>query len=185
MRKEKNHFRRAEQYFSWFVLYSVMGWLYEVFLEVFIYRWGFSNRGVLHGPYCVIYGFGALLIILTLSRLKKKNLSAGKLSVTPLLVFLGIVAVTTVTELVGSYLMEWVSGEWMWDYTRFSCNFQGRIALNPSIRFGIGGMIILYLLQPILEKFTSMLSDKRLTLICVPIAAVFFTDVISCLWALL
>ena len=40
----------------------------------------------------------------------------------------------------------------MWDYTRFAFNFQGRIALNPSIRFGIGGMVILYLLQPLFEK---------------------------------
>ena len=55
-------------------------------------------------------------------------------------------------ELVASYLMEWVTGSWMWDYTRFAFHFQGRIALNPSLRFGVGGMVILYLLHPPLER---------------------------------
>lgn len=31
----------------WFILYAMVGWFYEVFLEVVVYRWGFSNRGVL------------------------------------------------------------------------------------------------------------------------------------------
>ena len=48
--------------------------------------------------------------------------------------------------------MEFTQGGWLWDYTRFSFNFEGRIALNPSIRFGIGGMVFLYLLQPLFKK---------------------------------
>ena len=47
----------------WFILYSFIGWFYEVFLEVVVYRWGFSDRGVLFGPYCPVYGFGSLLFI--------------------------------------------------------------------------------------------------------------------------
>lgn len=49
-----------QKYFLCFVFYSVFGWCYEVFLEVVVYRWGFSNRGVLFGPYCPVYGVGAL-----------------------------------------------------------------------------------------------------------------------------
>ena len=49
--------RKIEEYFLYFILYSMIGWFYEVFLEVVVYRWGFSNRGVLFGPYCVVYGF--------------------------------------------------------------------------------------------------------------------------------
>ena len=48
----------------------------------------------------------------------------------------------------------------MWDYTRFTFNFQGRIAPNPSIRFGIGGMVILYLLHPLARRFTEKASLK-------------------------
>ena len=54
-----------QKHFIYFMLYAIIGWLYEVFLEVVIYRWGFTNRGVLFGPYCPVYGFGALAFIFT------------------------------------------------------------------------------------------------------------------------
>ena len=54
------------EYLIYFFLYSVLGWVYEVVLEVFIYRWGYSDRGVLTGPYCIIYGFGALIFLFIL-----------------------------------------------------------------------------------------------------------------------
>ena len=37
----------VQSYVLYFFFYSVLGWLYEVFLEVVVYRWGFTNRGVL------------------------------------------------------------------------------------------------------------------------------------------
>ena len=149
---------------------------YEVFLEVVVYRWGFSNRGILFGPYCIIYGFGALLLLFTLTGLKKKRIYAGKILITPFLVFLGIVAVTTVTELIGSYLMEWLTGDWMWDYRRFSFDFQGRIALNPSLRFGAGGMIILYLFQPFFERLTARIPRGALRAVSWGLAAILTAD---------
>ena len=36
-------------YYLYFMMYSVIGWLYEVFLEVVVYKWGFSDRGILTG----------------------------------------------------------------------------------------------------------------------------------------
>ena len=48
--------KKLQEYFLYFMFYSIIGWCYEVFLEVVVYRWGFSNRGVLFGPYCVISG---------------------------------------------------------------------------------------------------------------------------------
>jgi len=56
--------KKLRKYFIFFMMYGVVGWLYEVFLEVVVYKWGFSNRGVLFGPYLPIYGFGALVFII-------------------------------------------------------------------------------------------------------------------------
>lgn len=152
------------EYLIYFFLYSVLGWIYEVVLEVFIYRWGFSNRGALFGPYCVIYGFGALIFLILLKDLKSRRIGTKKLNLTPLLVFFAIIFIATVVELIGSYIMEATQGGWMWDYSDYFANFQGRIALNPSIRFGIGGMVILYLLQPLFEKGVKKLSGKAVIL---------------------
>ena len=171
--------RKVQEYFFYFMLYSIIGWIYEVFLEVVVYRWGFSNRGVLFGPYCVIYGFGALILIFALGGLQKKRIYLGKILVTPLLVFVGIVVITTVVELIGSYIMEFTSGEWMWDYTRFAFNFQGRIALNPSIRFGIGGMVILYIIWPLLEKGMNRLSGRQTDILTSVLAAILAVDIVA------
>ena len=166
------------RYFLFFFLYSVLGWLYEVFLEVVVYRWGFSNRGVLFGPYCVIYGVGALAILFAFGRLKRTPLRIGRLCVTPALVFLGIVVLTTALELLGSYVMEATQGSWLWDYRHYALNFQGRIALNPSIRFGLGGMVFLYVLQPLLERLADWLAPRWLCFISGTLALLMLADCI-------
>lgn len=148
---------KLSRYFFYFMLYSIIGWIYEVFLEVVIYRWGYSNRGVLFGPCCVIYGVGALILLFSLQGLKRRSIRLGPVPITPVLVFVAIVVITTVVELIGSYIMEWTTGGWLWDYHRFAFNFQGRIALNPSLRFGVGGMILLYGFQPLLERLANRL----------------------------
>lgn len=171
-------FRFPAEFFLYFVMYSVIGWIYEVFLEVVVYRWGFSNRGVLFGPYCVIYGFGALILIFCLRGLQKKRIYLGKILITPLLVFVGIIVITTAVELLASYIMEFTHGEWLWDYRRFAFNFQGRIALNPSIRFGIGGILFLYVLQPMFEKITRRVSDKTLYIVSGILLIILMTDTV-------
>ena len=64
---------KIEKLFMYFIMYSVIGWTYEVFLETVIYKWGFSNRGVLFGPYCPVYGFGVLIFLFTVYPTKKKE----------------------------------------------------------------------------------------------------------------
>lgn len=130
------------------------------------------------GPYCVIYGFGALILLFSLGWLMKKKIRVWKLNITPVLVFLGIVVITTIVELGASYIMEATKGEWLWDYTRFAFDFQGRIALNPSIRFGIGGMIFLYLLQPLFEKGVRKMPERILHIVSAALAVLLCADVI-------
>ena len=84
--------------------------------------------------------------------------------------------ITTVVELIGSYIMEFTTGGWLWDYTRFPFNFEGRIALNPSIRFGIGGMIFLYLLQPVFVKISEKMPEKVFNAVTGIMAVIFLTD---------
>ena len=168
--------RKAEEYFFYFMLYSVIGWIYEVFLEVVVYRWGFSNRGALFGPYCIIYGVGALILIFSLSGLKKQRITVGKLNITPLLVFLGIVVITTVVELIGSYIMEAATGEWMWDYRRFAFNFQGRICLGASLGWGVFTVALFYVLHPFVEWIVSLYSAAAGKILVCAAGALYIAD---------
>ncbi len=168
--------RKLSEGFLFFLFVSWMGWVYEVFLELIVYRWGYSDRGVLTGPYCPVYGLGAVLLLFCLRRLMETHIRLGRLSLTPIMVFIGIVGITTAVELAASYYMEWTSGGWAWDYTRFTPNFQGRIALNPSLRFGVGGMALLYFIYPWLKRRLARLSTHSVTLLAVILGGIFLID---------
>lgn len=146
-----------QKYFLCFVFYSIFGWCYEVFLEVVVYRWGFTNRGVLFGPYCPVYGVGALLFLLLFSRLLQGKSRKIRFLLLPVL-FAGCAISATVVELAASYLCQWLTGSWPWQtYVNYPYHFQGRIALSPSLRFGLGGVVFLYGIQPLLDRGIALL----------------------------
>ena len=158
---------KVSKYFIFFMLYAIIGWCYEVFLEVVVYRWGFTNRGVLFGPYCPVYGFGALAFIFTVYPLIKNKKGLKKYLMIPIVFLLCMVIATTI-ELITSYICEFTMGSWPWQtYSSYKYNFQARIALSPSIRFGLGGVVFLYVLQPLFEKLTKKLGNKKTNTIAI------------------
>ena len=164
-------FKNIDFYICCFFVYCVIGWLYEIFLEVVVYQWGFSNRGVLLGPYLPIYGFGALTFVLGVYRLIEGKSRRTKLMRAPA-VFLGCALIATAIELAASYICEAVLGHWPWQtYVDYAINFEGRIALSPSIRFGAGGVLFLYVFQPLLDKLFSRVRTKwpAVVIVCVMI----------------
>ena len=162
----------------YFTLYAVVGWLYEVFLEVVVYHWGFSNRGVLFGPWLPVYGFGALAFLVLVYPLIKKKEYKKRLLWIPL-VFLLCMLIATAIELATSYALEAIIGSWPWQtYADYKINFQARIALSPSVRFGLGGVLFLYVLQPIFEKITGKMSEKVLTYCSSVLVILFAVDLL-------
>ena len=88
--KKKDFILSLSKYLIYFILYSFIGWFYEVFLEVVVYRWGYTDRGVLCGPYCPVYGVGTFIFLLTVYPLIKNSISS-LLSFNPSL-FLAIIS---------------------------------------------------------------------------------------------
>lgn len=170
---------KFKKYYLCFMMYAIIGWLYEFFLEVVVYRWGFSNRGVLFGPYCPVYGVGALTFIFTIGRLLKNKSLKQKIILIPI-IFLGCMGIATLIELFASYICEFLFGSWPWQtYSDYKYNFQARIALSPSIRFGLGGILFLYIIQPIYDKFYNKLSKKMINVIFNFVFIIFIIDIIS------
>ena len=164
--------------FLYFLLYSIIGWAYEVFLEVVVYRWGYSDRGVLLGPYCPVYGVGALAFLLCFGwLLKKRGGLLFRLVIRPAALFVGCMAVATAIELATSYILEALTGAWPWQtYVNYPIHFQGRIALSPSIRFGLGGMLFLLLLQPLFEGLVGTMSPRLRQGVSRSLAVLFVLD---------
>ena len=163
-------------YFLYFMMYAVMGWCYEVFLETVVYRWGFTNRGVLFGPYCPVYGVGALIFIFAFRRRIRSDRHGIRKLLEAAGIFAGCMLAATALELFTSYLLEFFTGAWPWQtYLDYRINFQGRIALSPSIRFGLGGLLFLYVMQPLFEKVMALLGNRK-TVLAAVVFSVFFVD---------
>ncbi len=131
--------------FIWFVLYSILGWIYETaYCSVKSLKW--DDRGMLIGPYCPIYGVGAVLDVLLLSGLP--NWKA---------VFLACMLGSAVLEYTTSYLTERIFHAVWWDYSNIPFNFHGRICLPCSLGFGVAGIVVLYGIHPYMRSFTNLI----------------------------
>ena len=109
-----------------FIIYSFMGWVAETIAAAFKQR-RFANRGMINGPFCVIYGFSALAITFSVSELEGVWL------------FVGSLIVATVVEWVAGHLIEkWYHERW-WDYRNFKWNLDGYISAPTSCVWGLAG----------------------------------------------
>ncbi len=126
-------------YFLLFMIYSVAGWLLEVTCKYIDYK-KFINRGFLIGPYCPIYGFGAVLITFLLYRYEED----------PIVLFLMTILICGALEYFTSWAMEKIFKARWWDYSKRKFNLDGRICLGTLVPFGVFGLILTYITNPFL-----------------------------------
>ena len=110
--------------FILFMFYSIFGWVLEV-LGKLIECKRFINRGFLIGPYCPIYGVGAILITALL----------GKYQDDIIALFIMAIVLCGTLEYLTSYVMEKVFHARWWDYSQRKFNINGRVCLYTIIPF--------------------------------------------------
>ena len=152
-------------YFLLFIIYAIIGWCMEVICKLIQYK-KFVDRGFLIGPYCPIYGVGALLITLFLNKYTQD----------PVVLFVMAVVVCGVLEYLTSYFMEKIYHARWWDYSSKKVNINGRICLSNLIAFGILGMFIMYISNPFLMGQLKKLTPLSLNIIFWIILVIFLAD---------
>lgn len=130
---------------SWFFIYSFLGWVWES-AYVSIKSRKLVNRGFVNGPFCTIYGAGAVTIYLILRPLRE-NLA---------LLYLGGVVVATALEYITGWIMETVFHTRWWDYSDKKFNLHGYISLASSLLWGVFSVLLFKLLQPFVFWITSL-----------------------------
>ena len=152
-------------YFLLFMIYAVAGWIMEVTCKLIQYK-RFINRGFLIGPYCPIYGYGALLITFLLGRYKYDAL----------VLFVMAIVVCGTLEYLTSLVMEKMFKARWWDYSKRKFNINGRICLETLLPFGIMGCLILYIVNPAFLNIYEKMPNIALHIICGILLAVYITD---------
>lgn len=132
------------QLLFFFVIYSIGGWCLEVAYHV-VTMGKFVNRGFLNGPYCPIYGFGMIFVIVLLMPLKER----------PLLLFLGSVVLTTALEFFTGFILEKVFHDKWWNYSEEPFNVKGYICLRFSLLWGLACMMVVDIIHVFFERLVT------------------------------
>ena len=157
-----------------FIIYSVLGWFVEsAYMSFCNHR--LTNRGFAKGPFCPIYGFGAVIGYLVLNPLSGHYVT---------LYLTGAFLATTFEYLVG-IMMQKLLGEVWWDYTEKPMNYKGIICLESTIAWGFYAIIItMFLHERVMMHLIDAMDMAYGRILCIVILAIVTVDYLIRLYLL-
>ena len=157
---------------AYFIIYSVLGFVIETAFGAVTKGVIESRKSFLYGPFCAIYGLGAVVMILCLQPFKKNNNT----------LFWGGFVAGSVIEYLVSLIGELIFHVIWWDYSDMPLNINGRVCVYFSIFWGLLGIYLVSYINPKIDKLINFIkrkiSDKALKIIEM-ITAVFL--IVDCL----
>ena len=157
---------------AYFIIYSVLGFVIETAFGAVTKGVVESRKSFLYGPFCAIYGLGAVVMILCLQPFKKNNNT----------LFWGGFVVGSVIEYLVSLIGELIFHVIWWDYSDMPLNINGRVCVYFSIFWGLLGIYLVSYINPKIDKLINFIkrkiSEKALKIIEM-ITAVFL--IVDCL----
>lgn len=154
-------------YILFFFVCAFIGWVWEVILTL-IRTGSFVNRGVLHGPWLPIYGFGGVGILILVGHLRKY----------PPLVFLTSALLCGLMEYLTGWYLETVTHLKWWDYSDIPLNLHGRVCLLSVVCFGLCGLFVIYVIYPRFHDVFAKLKVQPKQIICSVLIVLFTADFI-------
>ena len=135
---------------AYFIIYSVAGYIIETLYGMITKGVWESRQSFLYGPFCGIYGLGAVVMILCLHKFPKKYN----------VLFIGGFIVGSIVEYAISLFGEVVLGVKWWDYSNMPLNINGRICVYFSVFWGFLGMYLIISLNPKVDKIIDWIKSK-------------------------
>lgn len=120
-----------------FYLYAFLGWAAEAVYAA-IKEKRFLNRGFLNGPFCPVYGLGAVIM---------QALYSGEDSI--IFLFISCCVSGALLEFFTGLILEKLFHRRWWSYSRYRFQLNGYVSLRFTILWGVGGVVALRLLNPV------------------------------------
>ena len=151
---------------AYFVIYSVIGFVIETLFGLVTKGVIESRKSFLYGPFCAIYGIGAVVMIVGLQKFKKNNYT----------LFWGGFLIGSFVEYIISWIGEIVFHVKWWDYSNIPFNLNGRICVWFSLFWGILAIYLMTHIHPKIDRFLDKFSPKIVTIITITFVVVMFLD---------
>lgn len=152
--KEKKHIKIAGitlwRIVAYFIIYSVAGFIIETIFGVLTKGVLESRKSFLYGPFCSIYGLGAVLMILPLQRFKKNNYT----------LFAAGFVIGSIIEYLVSLIGELIFHIKWWDYSDQILNLNGRICVLFSLFWGLLAIYLMSDINKRVDKLIDFLKKK-------------------------
>lgn len=152
---------------TYFIVYSFFGWVMESVYKSAIQKKP-VNSGFLYGPFCPIYGCGAIIMFIFLKDFKDNIV----------LLFIMAFLVLSLWEYIVGYLLEKILKTKYWDYTNYKFNIHGRVCLKNSIFWGFLGVAFIQFIHPFITKKIDIISTKQLLFFAITIGIIMIVDFI-------
>lgn len=140
------------QIFAYFIIYSILGYIGETLFAFLAGGVIESRQSFLYGPFCAIYGLGAVVMIIGLQKFKKRKIT---------LIIAGII-LGAITEYLVSLIGEVVFGVKWWDYSDMAFNIHGRICAAYSLLWGVIALVFVKYVNPKVDKFINQIPMRTL-----------------------
>lgn len=137
-----------DQLFFYFIFYSFLGFILETIYRSIVSR-GLVYPGFLYGPYCPIYGFGLIALLLFLVPIK---------DITWVFIPAAFIIISLL-EYVTGYLLEKLLDLRLWDYSSNFLNINGRISLKFSIYWTILAYVFIHFIHPFFQQIPEFLEE--------------------------
>ncbi len=151
-----------------FFAYAFLGWCIEVTLKYFQFH-RFINLGFLTGPWLPIYGSGAALITVAVKGLAPLESSVGT-------TFLISFILCGIVEYMTSFVLEKRFHARWWDYSQKPMNLHGRVWIGNLLLFGLGGVLIVELFNPLLFRIFAHMSIRLREVLAIVLSCIFAAD---------
>lgn len=140
------------QIFAYFIIYSIFGYIGETLFAFLAGGVIESRQSFLYGPFCAIYGLGAVVLIIGLQKFKKNSFT----------LILGGIVLGALTEYTVSLIGELVFGVKWWDYSTMAFNINGRICASYSLAWGAVAWVFVKFVNPKVDRFISLFPMRTL-----------------------
>lgn len=151
----------------YFIVYSFFGWVLESVVKTVVQR-KFVNSGFLYGPFCPIYGFGAIIMLIFLDGFKENII----------ILFTIAFFVLSIWEYIVGWLLEKIFKTKYWDYSENKFNIKGRVCLMNSLFWGFLGVMFINYIHPFITGKIEMIPEPILVFTTIIISIAMIVDLI-------
>lgn len=167
--KYEPHKINFEELIFIFTLASILGFIVET-IYIYLVCGNIVKRGVLIGPYCPIYGFGAIILYLSFFEVRREKQNI------PLIFIISSLLMGSFELMCGLGFKYFLNIE-MWNYAGKFLNILNYTTVPILISWGILGTIYVFFVHPLIIRIVSLFPKRIMKRISLIIVCILICDI--------